>query len=75
MPEAKSSITWQDRDTVLAGTDFGPDDTFLTAGGRVLDVVATGPTIADARSRAYEAAARIEWPGVQYRRDIAAQAS
>ena len=58
-----------------AGTDFGPDDAFLTAGGRVLDVVATGPTIADARSRAYEAAARIEWPGVQYRRDIAAQPS
>ena len=34
-----------------AGTDFGPDDTFLTAGGRVVDVVATGPTIAEARSR------------------------
>jgi phosphoribosylamine--glycine ligase len=56
-----------------AGTDFGPDDAFLTAGGRVLDVVATGPTIAVARSRAYEAAAKIEWPGVQFRRDIAAQ--
>ncbi len=24
LPEAKSSITWQDRDTVLVGTDFGP---------------------------------------------------
>ncbi|KUI44119.1 prolyl oligopeptidase [Mycobacterium sp. IS-1590] len=24
LPEAKSSVTWQDRDTVLLGTDFGP---------------------------------------------------
>ncbi|ORA43284.1 S9 family peptidase [Mycolicibacterium celeriflavum] len=24
LPEAKSSVTWQDRDTVLVGTDFGP---------------------------------------------------
>ena len=58
-----------------AGTDFGPNETLVTAGGRVLDVVATGPTIADARARAYEAAAMIEWPGVYFRRDIAAQVS
>ena len=58
-----------------AGTDWGPHDTFVTAGGRVLDVVATGPTVADARARAYEAAAKIEWPGVYYRRDIAALVS
>jgi hypothetical protein len=36
-----------------AGTTTGPDGTVLTAGGRVLDVTATGPTLADAR-RAYE---------------------
>ena len=24
LPEAKSSVAWQDRDTVLVGTDFGP---------------------------------------------------
>ncbi|SEH49850.1 prolyl oligopeptidase [Mycolicibacterium rutilum] len=24
LPEAKSAVTWQDRDTVLVGTDFGP---------------------------------------------------
>jgi phosphoribosylamine---glycine ligase len=58
-----------------AGTESGPNGTYLTGGGRVLDVVATGPTIADARARAYEAAAKIEWPGVYYRRDIAAHAS
>src|SRR5205085_8139283 len=46
-----------------------------TAGGRVLNVTALGATLADARARAYEAAARISWPGVQYRRDIAAAAA
>jgi phosphoribosylamine--glycine ligase len=58
-----------------AGTDFGPNETLVTAGGRVLDVVATGPTLADARARAYEAAEMIEWPGVYFRRDIAAEVS
>ena len=56
-----------------AGTARSGDD-LVTAGGRVLDVVATGPTIAAARARAYEAVAHISWPGVQYRRDIAARA-
>jgi phosphoribosylamine--glycine ligase len=46
-----------------------------TAGGRVLDVTALGATLAEARSRAYEAAGRISWPGMQYRRDIAGAAS
>ena len=46
----------------------------VTSGGRVLTVAASGPSIATARERAYEAAARISWPGLHYRRDIAAQA-
>ncbi len=45
-----------------------------TAGGRVLNVTGLGPTLAEARARAYEAAGRISWPGLQYRRDIAAAA-
>jgi phosphoribosylamine--glycine ligase len=43
----------------------------VTAGGRVLAVSACGPSIADARTRAYEAADTITWPGVHCRRDIA----
>ena len=58
-----------------AATAAGPNDGFLTAGGRVLDVTATGATITDARARAYEAAGRISWRGIYYRRDIAAHAS
>jgi phosphoribosylamine--glycine ligase len=47
------------------------DGQLVTAGGRVLDVTALAPTLSDARRRAYAAAGRITWPGVQYRRDIA----
>jgi phosphoribosylamine--glycine ligase len=57
-----------------AGTRWD-DGSLVTAGGRVLDVTAVGSTVADARARAYEAAARITWPGVQYRTDIAAPAA
>jgi phosphoribosylamine---glycine ligase len=53
-----------------AGTKRVGDDV-LTAGGRVLNVTAVGPTVTAARDRAYEAAALISWPGMQYRRDIA----
>lgn len=42
----------------------------VTAGGRVLNVVGTGAAHETARTRAYEAAAKIKWDGMQYRRDI-----
>jgi phosphoribosylamine--glycine ligase len=47
----------------------------VTAGGRVLDVTATGATIAEARDRAYDAASRITWPGLHHRTDIALEAA
>jgi phosphoribosylamine--glycine ligase len=47
----------------------------VTNGGRVLYVSALGDTIADARARAYDAAEQIRWPGVYFRRDIAAGVS
>ncbi|WP_347755794.1 phosphoribosylamine--glycine ligase [Agrococcus sp. ProA11] len=47
----------------------------LTAtGGRVLNVVGTGATLAEARDRAYDALSRIELQGGQSRGDIAADA-
>jgi phosphoribosylamine---glycine ligase len=42
----------------------------LAAGGRVLGVTALGSDIADARTRAYAAVDRLEWPGGFCRRDI-----
>lgn len=48
-------------------------DELLATGGRVLNVVALGTTFREARSAAYEALARIELEGGQYRTDIAAR--
>ncbi|HOI54710.1 MAG TPA: phosphoribosylamine--glycine ligase [Phycisphaerae bacterium] len=50
------------------------DGRIVTAGGRVLCVTAVGPTIADAKILAYEAAQRIRFEGAQYRTDIADKA-
>jgi phosphoribosylamine-glycine ligase len=41
----------------------------------VLCVTAQAPTLDEARRRAYEAAAPIEWEGMQMRHDIAAAAA
>jgi phosphoribosylamine---glycine ligase len=60
--------------TVFHAATKQADGRLITAGGRVLDVTALAPTLAEARDRAYEAAGKISWPGVQYRRDIAASA-
>jgi phosphoribosylamine--glycine ligase len=43
----------------------------LTAGGRVLTVTALGTDLEEARRRAYEAASRISFDGITYRRDVA----
>jgi phosphoribosylamine--glycine ligase len=47
------------------------NDEIVTAGGRVLAVTALGSTMAEARSRAYEAVGRIHFENCHYRRDIA----
>jgi phosphoribosylamine--glycine ligase len=53
-----------------AGTVRSPDGDWLTAGGRVLGVTATGPTLDEALSRCYSSASDINWDGMHYRRDI-----
>jgi phosphoribosylamine--glycine ligase len=50
------------------------DGEIVTAGGRVLNVTALGATPAEARDRAYDAAGRISFEGMQIRTDIAARA-
>jgi phosphoribosylamine--glycine ligase len=47
----------------------------VTAGGRVIDVVGTGPDLATARARAYDAVSRISWFGMHHRSDIAQEAA
>ena len=46
----------------------------VTAGGRVLTIAATGETVDDAAERAYLAASRVRFEGMQMRRDIAHRA-
>lgn len=58
-----------------AGTTIRESDGVLvTSGGRVLNVTATAPTLAEARDRAYEACAKISFEGMFYRHDIGARA-
>ena len=56
-----------------AGTARAGDE-IVTNGGRVLNVTGLGPTPADARRRAYDAAELISFEGMQMRSDIAARA-
>lgn len=53
-----------------AGTTRDEDGTYLTAGGRVLGVTATGATLEQALARCYESASQINWDGLHFRRDI-----
>jgi len=53
-----------------AATSRNESGEWLTAGGRVLGVTATGENLDLALTRCYEAAAHIRWDGLHYRRDI-----
>jgi phosphoribosylamine--glycine ligase len=53
-----------------AGTSRNADGEFITAGGRVIGVTAVGDTLEVALTRAYSAVDEINWPGMQFRRDI-----
>ncbi len=57
-----------------AGTRRDPDGTLVSSGGRVLDVVAVGRTLAQARERAYAAVDLIGLDGSHHRTDIALRA-
>lgn len=57
-----------------AGTKTGPDGVPVSAGGRVLSVVAQGATLAEARDNAYDGVNAIFLRGSHYRSDIADKA-
>ncbi len=63
------------RDVVVFHAGTGLKDKQVVAnGGRVLGVTALGDTVADAIDKAYKAVAKIDWAGVQYRKDIGRKA-
>jgi len=70
-PRTGEPVTGADRPGVLhAGTRL-VDGTLVSSGGRVLCATATGPTLAEARTAAYELVAGVRLAGAQYRSDIA----
>jgi phosphoribosylamine--glycine ligase len=56
-----------------AGTARDAEGALVSAGGRVLNAVGSGPDVAAARARAYELAGTVSMRGGWYRRDIAAR--
>ena len=54
-----------------AGTARDDDGMLVSAGGRVLSVVALGESLSQARERVYEAVEHIELEGSHHRTDIA----
>jgi phosphoribosylamine--glycine ligase len=52
-------------------TRLAPGGGFVSAGGRVIHVVASGSSVAEARDRAYVGAERVTFEGKFYRSDIA----
>jgi phosphoribosylamine--glycine ligase len=78
-----------EKGSILGGLDKLPEDSqnmvfhagtaakdgqIVANGGRVLNITARGETLAQAHARAYDMAARIDWPQGFYRRDIAHRA-
>jgi len=50
------------------------ENQIVTSGGRVLGVTALGKDLKFAQAAAYAAVEKIQFPGAQFRRDIAAKA-
>jgi len=73
--EGLDAAAEMERVTVFHAGTAEADGRVVTAGGRVLSVTGTGPTLGEARDRAYEAASRISFDGKTLRTDIAAAAA
>ena len=64
---------WKDGVVFHAGTAFS-DRQYVTNGGRVLGITASGSDIAGAILTAYAGVQKITWAGMHYRRDIGQRA-
>jgi len=53
-----------------AGTERARGGDYMATGGRVLGITSVGSTLAEALDRCYAAVGKIQWDGMQYRRDI-----
>ena len=74
-PRTGDVITGADQPGVIhAGTRQREDGAIVASGGRVLSITATGPTLAQARERAYRLVETVDLPGGQHRTDIGLRA-
>lgn len=71
LDEPNEPDTW----VLHAGTRRDPDGRIVSAGGRVLNVLAVGADLEQAREAAYRALSRIELAGSHHRSDIALAAA
>ena len=53
-----------------AGTSKDAEGRIIATGGRVLGVTAAAGRLSDALGLCYQSLGRIQWPGMQFRRDI-----
>ncbi|MEU6565166.1 phosphoribosylamine--glycine ligase [Nocardia nova] len=65
-----TDISASNAEVLHAGTSSRADGALVSAGGRVLNVVATGGDLTEARANAYERMAGIKLPGSHFRTDI-----
>ena len=65
----EDAAAWPGAVVFHAGTSL-EGEKLVTAGGRVLNVCASGASLREALRAAYQAAAEIRWKGQTYRRDI-----
>jgi phosphoribosylamine--glycine ligase len=70
-PVTGDAITGADQPGVVHAGTAERDGRIVSSGGRVLNVVATGATLAEARDKAYTTLAGIHLRGGHFRRDIA----
>jgi phosphoribosylamine---glycine ligase len=76
IPRTGDVITGSDGAGVLhAGTRRRDDGAIVSAGGRVLSVVGTGPDLVAARKQAYQRVEQVHLPGGHYRSDIGLRAT
>ena len=74
-PVTGDVISGAEQPGVLHAGTAERDGQIVSAGGRVLNVVATAATLTEAREKAYKTLAGIDLRGSQYRTDIALEAS
>lgn len=60
----------RDQYVLHAGTLNEDHGTFVTNGGRVLNIIGVGRDMKDAIAKAYAQIENISWPGMQFRKDI-----